>query len=56
MKCQNCNTPLSCGCQKKIASDGQQVCSTCSVSYENKLSSSKNTQINNGQFVTAVIK
>jgi len=35
--CQNCGTSLSCGCQKRTASDGKQVCSTCIASYEAKL-------------------
>jgi hypothetical protein len=29
MKCSNCNTTLSCGCQKKIASNGTACCNTC---------------------------
>jgi hypothetical protein len=37
MTCQNCNAQLSCGCQKKTASDGKQVCSSCLQAYEDKL-------------------
>lgn len=37
MNCPNCNTKLSCGCQKKTASDGKSVCSSCISSYESKL-------------------
>ncbi len=37
MNCPNCNNKLSCGCQKRIASDGKQVCSSCLAAYENKL-------------------
>lgn len=37
MNCPNCNSQLSCGCQKRTASDGKQVCSTCITVYENKL-------------------
>lgn len=37
MTCENCKTPLSCGCQKKVASDGKSVCSSCVVAYEDKL-------------------
>jgi hypothetical protein len=36
-KCLNCNKSLSCGCQKKTASDGKSVCATCVVAYESKL-------------------
>lgn len=37
MNCLNCNTAITCGCQKKVASDGKQVCTTCITAYENKL-------------------
>ena len=37
MNCQNCTRKLSCGCQKKTASDGKQVCSQCIQDYEKKL-------------------
>ena len=37
MKCQNCNSPISCGCQKRVASDGKQVCSSCLDAYERSL-------------------
>lgn len=33
-KCANCGTTLSCGCQKRKASDGKQVCANCLASYE----------------------
>lgn len=32
--CSNCKTKMSCGCQKRTASNGQQVCSTCIGQYE----------------------
>jgi uncharacterized protein YbaR (Trm112 family) len=35
--CPNCKANLSCGCQKRKASDGTQVCTTCIGSYEAKL-------------------
>jgi hypothetical protein len=37
MNCPNCNAKLSCGCQRRTASDGKQVCSSCSPAYEQKL-------------------
>lgn len=43
MNCPNCNTKLSCGCQKRTASDGKQVCSGCLPSYESKLKEQQNT-------------
>ncbi len=36
-KCTHCNKVLSCGCQRRRASDGTQVCSTCVAAYEAKL-------------------
>lgn len=32
--CPNCKTALSCGCQKRTASNGTRVCSTCLAGYE----------------------
>ena len=43
--CPNCNTKLSCGCQKRTASNGTQVCSTCLGSYESNLKSGVRTKI-----------
>jgi len=37
MNCPNCKSKITCGCQKRVASDGKQVCSTCLVNYENNL-------------------
>jgi transcription elongation factor Elf1 len=36
-QCSNCNQQLSCGCQKKNASNGIQVCSNCLSSYESQI-------------------
>jgi len=35
--CLNCNKKLSCGCQKRTASDGKSVCSNCLSNYERNL-------------------
>lgn len=32
--CPNCKSKLSCGCQKRTASNGASVCTTCLSSYE----------------------
>jgi hypothetical protein len=37
--CSNCGRVLSCGCQKKVASDGKSVCKVCSSQYEATLAS-----------------
>lgn len=29
MKCSNCNTRLTCGCQKKTAINGTACCNAC---------------------------
>lgn len=31
--CQNCKTQLTCGCQRRVAVNGAQVCSACVTSY-----------------------
>jgi hypothetical protein len=35
--CPNCRNKMSCGCQKRQASDGKTVCSKCSNTYEAQL-------------------
>ena len=37
MKCTNCGTALSCGCQVRTASNGTRVCTSCVTSYEQTL-------------------
>ena len=32
--CPNCGARITCGCQKRVAKDGKQVCSTCISKYE----------------------
>jgi hypothetical protein len=41
MNCNNCNARLSCGCQKKTASDGKSCCANCLGLYENGLRKNK---------------
>ena len=47
MNCTNCNARLSCGCQKRRASDGTSCCSTCLPFHEKKLKAEK--EINNAK-------
>ena len=42
--CPNCNARLSCGCQRRTASDGKAVCSMCLVKYENTIKLQKTPQ------------
>ena len=37
MNCQNCKKKLTCGCQKKTAKDGTQVCTSCVLAYNNSI-------------------
>lgn len=53
MTCKNCGTKMSCGCQKRVASNGTHVCSNCLHQYEASLKNQASTnpqQIN----ITAV--
>jgi len=36
-QCSNCKQNLSCGCQKRNASNGVQVCTNCLSSYESQI-------------------
>ena len=46
--CPNCKTRLSCGCQKRTASNKQTVCTNCVVAYEAKVSGSAPVPLNIG--------
>lgn len=35
--CPNCSKKLSCGCQRRTASNGRTVCSNCLQQYERTL-------------------
>jgi len=51
-QCSNCKTGLSCGCQRRIASDGKPVCTHCIARYELALQQQRNkppVQVNNIQ-------
>ncbi len=37
MNCPNCGSAITCGCQKRTASDGKACCSNCITAYENRL-------------------
>jgi hypothetical protein len=37
MNCPNCKAAITCGCQKRKASDGKEVCSSCLAYYEKNL-------------------
>ena len=42
-KCPNCGAGMSCGCQKRAASNGATACSSCINSLEATLKGEKNT-------------
>ena len=37
MKCNNCNSTLSCGCQRQTARDGKSCCNKCIASYNKSI-------------------
>lgn len=37
MRCSNCGAKLSCGCQKRVATDGKTCCTSCVGNYNNSL-------------------
>ncbi len=39
--CPNCSSKITCGCQRRTASDGKSVCSNCVTLYEKKLQEQK---------------
>jgi hypothetical protein len=41
MTCLNCKSQITCGCQKRTASDGKQVCTKCLQKYEESLKNNK---------------
>lgn len=43
MNCSNCKETLTCGCQRKNASDGKSVCTKCAAIYERNLKIKKAT-------------
>jgi uncharacterized protein YbaR (Trm112 family) len=43
--CPNCKSQLSCGCQRRTASNGTTVCSGCLAAYESKLQGIKPTVV-----------
>jgi hypothetical protein len=40
-QCGNCGAKLSCGCQKRRASDGRDCCTSCVSRYEKTLKDKK---------------
>jgi hypothetical protein len=41
MNCSNCNAKFTCGCQRRVATDGKVVCSACVSKYEEDLKKQK---------------
>ena len=52
MKCNNCNSTLSCGCQRQTARDGKSCCNKCVSTYNKTITKSsaiqKANNINSG--------
>ncbi len=51
MNCGNCKTRITCGCQKRTASDGKQVCSKCVNTYEASLKKKKYNNMIGGRHI-----
>lgn len=45
--CTNCSSKITCGCQKRLASNGVYVCSKCVAAYEENLKKQKEEQLKN---------
>lgn len=45
--CSNCNAQITCGCQRRTATDGKAVCTSCITAYEAKLSELNSASLNN---------
>jgi|694.fasta_scaffold00187_13 hypothetical protein len=56
MTCSNCGARLSCGCQRKTASDGKACCSNCISFYEKGLTSKPTTTTTTGSPTLTVQK
>lgn len=54
--CPNCKAKLSCGCQKRTASNGASVCTMCLTSYENNLKVNSKTVGTSPSNVTVLYK
>lgn len=52
-KCLNCDSQITCGCQRRHATDGRLVCTKCLADYEKKIAEQKqqtnNESLNNKQ-------
>lgn len=40
-QCPNCGATITCGCQRRNASDGASVCTNCIAIYEKQLQDKK---------------
>lgn len=43
--CPNCGAYISCGCQRRTATDSKVVCQNCLESYEQQLAVKKSQEI-----------
>jgi hypothetical protein len=41
--CSNCGIKMGCSCQRRTASDGKSVCSSCVINYEEQLKNGTST-------------
>lgn len=50
--CSNCKSKLSCGCQKRKASNGVTVCTMCLASYEASIKKKSSSSFSDPSSVT----
>lgn len=43
-QCPNCKNGITCGCQRRTASDNKQCCTKCLAAYEQELIRNRNAQ------------
>lgn len=49
MNCPNCKSPITCGCQKRVTTDGKSVCTKCVNNYEAALKEVEKHLLANGK-------
>lgn len=45
VNCPNCASKITCGCQKRLASNGTYVCSKCINTYEEQIKKEKEEKL-----------
>ena len=54
--CPNCGSNLTCGCQKRVATDGTSVCTMCLNSYNSHIANKKQGSSPNNEASNITLK